>query len=1181
MKINYRYLAAILCFLVPLCAMGHEGDFRPIEFVKNEGQWDGPFAYRAQYGNITLFLENSTFTYLVGAADNAHKIFDYKHLKTKEPPVMRYHAYKVHILNANPNPEITGSKPQQHYYNYYLGSDTNRWKSFIYPNLVVDYKGVYTGIDLHIASEGRNIKYDFIVNAGANADDIQLAFEGTDALDIKDGNLLITTSVGTIQEMAPYAYQYINGERKEVPCKYRLKNNVLTYNFTKGYDKNHALIIDPQIVFTTFTGSTDDNWGFTATYDNQGNFYAGGIVGGATTGGSTGYPRTIGPLAHAGGDGADSNAAAIPSDMGITKFNPTGTTNVYSTYLGGISQDQPHSMVVDAQGNLYIAGRTYSQDFPIQGTGTAHNGRSDIVVVKLNPNGTLNASRFVGGSADDGVNISSAYGVIQSLKHTYADDARSEILLDNGGNVYVASSTKSGNFPMVNATKNNLTGVQDGVVFKLNNALTSILWSTYIGGNSVDAAYVLALNKSESSVYVSGGTASANFTGSGGLWNTYQGGAADGFIQKYANGGAYGLQRATLIGRGGYDQCFGIQVDDENNVYVTGNTLGGTFPVTAGVYNNAGSSQFVMKLDSNLSTNIFSTVYGSGTSAVTNITPVAFLVDTCQNIYISGWGGAVAGNGGNTNGMATFLGATPPTPANIVSSTTNGDDFYFIVFSKNAAALLFAAFYGGSTLGEHVDGGTSRFDKNGVVYQAICGGCGGSSAVPMMPNVFSTTNGSSNCNLLALKIAFNLGSVDANLTVQPAASVCLGDPFNFSSNGSTNATNFMWDFGDGNSTSTPNPSHTYATGGTFNVRLIAMNPNACKTSDTAFVTVRVDTNSINADFDVVQTDSCKPFKATFTNKSKSGASTTYTWLFGDGKTFNGQNPGSHEYADTGTYTITLILNDPAACNPNDTMRKTISFNTLYVEAGFEGPPIVCEKTGAQFNNRSKNALTFQWKFGDGKTSSESNPNHIYDTAGTYIITMYAYNPGTCNGVDSLTDTIQVESTPIANFRHDPIIPVTNEPINFTNLSQRATSWVWDFGDNTFTTLETPAPKFYRRTGSYRVCLQALNKVGCADTICKYVDADVYPLADIPKAFSPNGDGENDILYVRGAGIETIDLKIFNRWGELVFESTDISIGWDGKYKGTETPVEAYGYVLNVTFVDGTTFYKKGNVTLLR
>lgn len=1174
---NHRYLAAIISFFISLGASAHEGDFRPIEFVKNEGQWDGPFVYKAQYGNVTLFLENNAFTYVVNAADNVEKIYKYKHGQTEEKPVLSYHAYKVNMLNANPSPEVVGSKPQEHYYNYYLSSDPARWKSHIYSHLAVDYKGVYEGIDLHIASEGRNIKYDFIVNAGGDPDEIQLQFEGTDGLAIKNGNLVITTSVGEIHEMAPYAYQYINGERKTVPCKYRLKNNVLSYDFSKGYNKDYPLVIDPQIVFTSFTGSSADNWGFTATYDNQGNFYAGGIVGGS------GYPNPTGiGQGYIGGDNADSNGAAMASDMGISKFNPNGTALIYSTYLGGSSQDQPHSMVVDNSGNLYIAGRTYSGNFPIQGTGSTHNGRADIVVVKLNANGTLNASRFMGGSADDGVNISSVYTTVQSLKHSYADDSRSEVLIDNAGNVYVASSTKSANFPTANATKNTLTGFQDGVAFKLNNALTSVLWSTYIGGNSADAAYVLALNKSETSVYVSGGTASANFPGNGGLWNSYQGGAADGFIQKYENGGGYALQRSTLIGRAGYDQCFGIQVDDENSVYVNGQTLGGTFPVTAGVYSNTGSSQFVMKLDSNISTNVYSTVYGSGNSSATNITPVAFLVDTCQNVYISGWGGAVANNGGNVQGMPTFLGTPAPTPTNIMSaSTVDGNDFYFIVFSRNAANLLFAAYYGGNNLGEHVDGGTSRFDKNGVVYQAICGGCGGSSAVPMTQNVYRNTNGSQNCNLLALKIAFNLGSVDAAAGALPNTSVCLGDPINFSSVGSVNATNYDWDFGDGNTSTNPNPTYTYTSGGTFQVRLVASNPNACKTNDTAYLTIKVDTNSINADFTVVQTDSCEPFIATITNTSKAGAGTTYSWQFGDGKTFNGQNPGTHEYDDTGTYTITLILNDPAACNPNDTISKTISFNTLYVEAGFEGPPIVCEKSGAQFNNRSANAVSFLWKFGDGRTSTESNPQHAYDTAGTYIITMYAYNPGTCNGVDSLTDTIFVETTPIANFRHDPIIPVTNDPVNFTNLSQRATSWVWDFGDNTFTSLETPEPKYYRRTGTYRVCLQALNKVGCSDTICKYVDADVYPLADLPKAFSPNGDGVNDLLFVRGAGVESIDLKLYNRWGEIVFESTDISIGWDGKYKGKEAPVEAYAFVLNVTFVDGTTFFKKGNVTLLR
>lgn len=1179
---NLKQLILIISFLAPVCVQAHDGSTKPIEFVRNDGQWEGPFAYRAIYGNVNLFLEKNTFTYHIGAQDNAEKIHDYKHRLTDKAPTLKYHTYKVHMLNALPEPEITGTKPQQHYYNYYLGNDESKWKSFIYPNLAVDYTNIYNGIDLHIASEDRTIKYDFIVHAGTNPDVIQLAFEGLDGVKIKSDNLILETSVGEVYEMAPYAYQYIDGVRTEVPCKYKLKGNVLSYHFPKGYDKTTTLVIDPQIVFTTFTGSQPDNWGFTATYDNQGNFYAGGIVGATPSGGSA-YPTTIG-AGYKGGNGADSNAAVMATDMGITKFNATGTAIVYSTYLGGTSQDQPHSMVVDNSGNLYISGRTYSSNFPIPGNGTSHNGKSDIIVAKLSNTGALTNARFMGGSEDDGVNISSVFNTIHSLKHSYADDSRSEILLDNANNVYVASCTKSTNFPTTNATKSTLTGLQDGVAFKLNNNLSTVLWSTYIGGNSVDAAYVLAFNNTQSSVYVSGGTSSSDFTGIGGLWNSYQGGIADGFIAKYANSGSYAVQGRTLIGRSGYDQCFGIQTDNENNVYINGQTLGGSFPVTGGVYNNPNSSQFLMKLDSNLSVNIYSTVYGSGNSSVTNITPVAFLVDTCQNVYISGWGGSVAGNGGNTVGMPTNMGLAPgPQPANIVSSTTNGDDFYFIVFSKDAASLLFAAFYGGSATGEHVDGGTSRFDKNGVVYQAICGGCGGSSAVPMVNNVYSPTNGSTNCNLLAVKIAFNLGRVTANPTANPTTVGCLGDPINFSSSNSSNAVSFEWNFGDGNSSTNPSPSYTYTSGGTYQVRLIAMNPNACKVRDTAYLTVRVDTNSIKADFEVEQTDSCKPFNAKITNTSKTNnpGSTTYEWDYGDGKQFSGINPGTHEYSDTGTYTITLIMTNPSACNSPDTISKTISFNTIFVEANFDGPPVICEKTGAVFNNKSVNAISYLWNFGDGNSSTDGNPEHIYDTAGTYTITLYSYNTGTCNGVDSLSRTIDVASTPIANFRYSPLIPVTNDPVLFENVSQRATHYTWDFGDNTYSNLFTPDPKYYKRTGTYLVCLQAQNEIGCSDTICRRVDADVYPLADLPKAFSPNGDGKNDILYVRGAGIEVVNLRIYNRWGEFIFETTDTEIGWDGTYKGKEAPVEAYAYVLNVTFIDGTTFYKKGNVTLLR
>lgn len=1174
---NYKYLVYIISFFVPVCALAHGGNNSPVEFVKNEGQWDGPFVYKASYGNINLFLEHNAFTYRVDDPENVKKYTDIKHGKLKEATYY-YHTYRVEMLGANPQPEITGSKELPHYYNYYFGSDSSRWRSFIHPNLAVDYQNIYNNINLHVASEHHSIKYDFIVHPGGNPDDIKLQFNGTDDIKLKKDNLVLSTSVGEVFEMKPYVYQYTDGGRVEVPCYYQLDGNVVSYVFPEGYDRSAPLIIDPNVVFATFTGSSADNWGFTATYDDQGNFYAGGIAGGA------GYPNptSIGS-GYQGGDGADSNAAAMASDIVITKFNPAGNAIIYSTYLGGSSQDQPHSMVVDNNGLLYFAGRTYSSGFP--SANNTFSGGSDIIVGKLNANGTIAGSRFMGGSLDDGVNISSEFSNILSLKHSYADDARSEILIDNGGNVYVAGCTKSNDFPTANATKNSLSGLQDGVVFKLNNNLTNEIWSTYIGGSSVDAAYVLAFDNAQSSVYVAGGTASSDFSGSGGLWNNYQGGSADGYIIKYQNGGNYALQRATLIGRNAYDQCFGIQVDEQDDVYVMGHTLGGTFPVTSGVYNNPNSSQFLMKLNSDLNTNIYSTVFGSGTPTVTNMSPVAFLVDTCQNVYISGWGGSTAQNGGNLQGMPTDISTNPVTPGSILSGTnTTGEGFYFIVFSKNAASLSFGAHYsGGGPSGEHVDGGTSRFDKNGVVYQAICGGCQGSNSVNTTTGAYSRTNGSSNCNLVALKIAFNLGAVAAKASAQPNAIVCLGDPVNFSSAGSSNATTYEWDFGDGNTSNATSPSHTYAQGGTYTVRLIVINPAACKVRDTTFLSITVDTNAINADFDIVPSDSCKPFVATITNKSKESSvgTPTYTWYFGDGKTFSGKNPGTHEYDDTGTYQVRLVMSDPNACNPNDTVNKTISFNTIYVEAGFGGPPTICERTNVLFNNTSRNATEYYWTFGDGGSSTDRDPEYMFDTAGTYEVVMRAINPETCNQVDSVTLTIEVSGSPIANFRHNPIIPVTNDPINFVNQSQFATSYIWDFGDDTRSELETPEPKYYRRTGSYRVCLQALNKIGCSDTICRNVDADVYPLADLPKAFSPNGDGSNDILFVRGSGVEELDLKIYNRWGELVFESTSMDIGWDGTYKGQEQPVEAYAYVMNVKFVDGTTYYKKGNVTLLR
>ncbi len=1186
MIMTLRHFIHFILLFLPISLCAHP-NIQPLEFVKNDGQWDGPFLYKIAAGNVNVFLENNRITYHIGAIDNASKLHDYHHGKLEKEPTLYYHTYRVNILGMNPEPEVIGTKPQQHYYNYYLGNNPDKWKAGIHPNLAVDYKQVYKNIDLHFASENTRLKYDFIVYPGGDADNIQLQYEGADDVTLHKGKLVITTSVGNVEELAPYAYQYIDGMRHEVTCKYKLKDGIVTYHFPKGYNHNANLIIDPTVVFSTYTGSTSDNWGFAATYDDDGAFYAGG----ATNGG--GYPSTTGATFQGGGSGGGNTT--FQCDYAITKFNAAGTARVYSTYVGGSDNDQPQSMVVmdsTVGGNtvykLAIVGRTYSNNFPNVGVvyDNSYNGGADLAVTILEPNGQLARSTFIGGSGDDGVNITSLYNTVNSLKHSYGDEARSEIIVDAQQNLYVASCTKSNNFPLANASQSSLSGTQDAVIFKLDKSLSNLLWSTYLGGTGNDAAYVLSLNNSGSHLFVSGGTASNNFPFTGGtLWGSYQGGAADGFIAKFQNSGSYPRQIATAIGRAGYDQCFGIQVDNENSVYAMGQTLGGTFPVSAGVFNNAGSSQFVIKLDSNLSTNVFSTVFGSGTSTTVNISPVAFLVDTCQNIYISGWGGNTSLSGGNNANMPTNLGT--PAPALLRATNPNGNGFYFIVLSKDAVALLFGGYFGDPSGIAHVDGGTSRFSENGVIYQAICGGCSNGTTPtndPTTTGVVAPTRLGNNCNLLALKIAFNLGAVEAIAAANPSTNICIGETVQFSNN-SANATSYEWDFGDGSPISTQTaPTHVYNNAGSFTVRLIARNPNACFTVDTTTLTIVVDTNSIDADFDVMVTDSCDPFIATFTNTSKYGnvpGNATLTWNFGDGSNFTGNTPPAHSYSQKGTYTITLTMSDPSSCNKVDSISKTISFNNILVKADMEAPNLICENTMVNFLDKSENATAYTWNFGDGNTSTDPNPYHLYDSTGKYTIVFYASNPNSCNKTDTLTREITVSPVPQANFVHAPVIPETNEPVNFTNRSIGADKYYWNFGDGTGSEKETPDPHYYKKTGNYTVCLVAATLEGCLDTLCKKVDADVFPLADVPTAFSPNGDGNNDILRVRGSGIETINLRIFNRWGELVFETNDEHTGWDGNYNNKEQPVDAYAYVLNVSFVDGSTLYKKGNVTLIR
>jgi gliding motility-associated-like protein len=1192
----------ILLFLL-VFASGISYGQANIEYIKNEGQWPSWFNYRAVTAGGDVLLENDGFRYVLCDQLNVPRIDSFLHRGLlHENPLMRFHVYKVTFEGANEKPLIVASKQQKNYYNYFLGNDSTKWKGGLHPYLALDYQQVYNGVDVHVSSDNGSMVYEFVVQPSADASQVKMKFDGPESMSLKSGDLVINTSVGKILELKPYAYQYVNDEKVEVTCVYKLRGSQLTFALGK-YDHSKTLIIDPTIAFwCSFTGSTADNWGFTATYDNSGNMYLGGLVNPLMLSGSS-YPVSPGAYqsTFAGGQGFDEVHYA--SDLGIMKLTADGTSRVYATYIGGQNNERPHSMIVDAVGNLIIAGKTHSPDYPVT-TGAfqaTKGGGWDMFVTKLNATGTaLVASTFIGGSADDGDNFDSTESRYGHLKYNYGDDARSEVQIDDAGNVYVASNTSSTDFPTTpTAIATTLGGgLQDGVAFKLNSSLSSLIWSTYLGGNGDDAAYVLAFNASKSSVYIAGGTNSTNFPTTPGAWHaTYQGDSADGFIVKFKNSPPYNLLKGTYVGTSHYDQVYGIQTDNGDNVYVMGQSQGGTFPVTPGVHSNPNSCQFIMKIDSNLSTDLVSTVYGSGDPSKVNISPVAFLVDTCENVYISGWGGNIMQSGapyldlhcGTTTGMETTTDAH--------QATTDGYDFYFMVLGPGMTTLRYATFYGRVApgfYGEHVDGGTSRFDKKGIIYQAICANCGGTipSASNPSPVPFPTTSGvwaaidgcAQNCNEAGLKISFNIGPVQTHVTAGPTTSGCAPLTVNFT-NGTTNGLTYIWNFGDGSAPVTSfNATHTFTTGGTYTVTLAAANSSACfVTSDTAKVVISVDTNKITPDFTYTVTDSCGPFAATFANTSVTNVSgtPTYTWFFSDGSaSFTGTTPAPHTFPAVGVYTVMLVMNQTGACKTPDTVTHVLSFQTTSVAAGFTMPDSVCAGGTLVTTNGATNATTITWTYTDGTGTTTVTPPLKMNTAGTYTVTMVAENPGACNRADSMKKVIKVLPVPKADFSFVPLSATANVPTTFTNQSTNAVRYGWDFGDNNTSTEVNPIHQ-YNRTGVYTACLTAYNEYSCPAKVCKEVPTEVVPIIGLPTAFSPNDDGENDILYVRGAAIQTLDLRIYNRWGQMVFETTSQDVGWDGKFNGQPQPIEAYGYVLIVSFIDGSAKTMKGNITLLR
>jgi gliding motility-associated-like protein len=968
----------------------------PMPFVENRGQWHSDVLFKAAIPGGDLYILKNSLKYVFyqrNEKGHHNGLFDdgpALRLAAAQPDLSGFHqAVEVVFVQANASSKIIGSGDQFSNISFFKESD--RRVSGVRSFSVVKIENLYEGIDLLLYAIDAVLKYDLIVGAGADPSAIKMKYHGQNSLGIREEKLMINTIFGHFEENIPVVYNLDSKQKTAVEAKFELQEDEVRFKFPMGYNQRQQLVIDPELIFSTYSGSTADNWGFTATFDDEGNLYSGGIVF------DVGYPVTNGVYQPVHGG---------EWDVGILKYDPTGKNLIYATYLGGSFSETPQSIIVNNKGDLVIYGTTSSPDFPMTPNsfnttflggdpiydttnfvpyrlvgGIPMRNGTDIFLAILSANGDqLLGSTFIGGSENDGI-----IEKYRPLTKNYGDQFRGEVIVDREDNIYVASNTSSPDFLIKGGIQTSYGGgFNDGVVLKLNPDLSNLYWSTYVGGNGMDALYAVKVD-TDGNVFVAGGSNSVDFPVTDGALKGEKPSASDidGVVVKIKNDGSE-LLGSTFVGTPQYDQVYFLELDSSNQVYLLGQTQG-NYPVSEGVYSNASSGQFIHKISNDLDFTFFSTTIGSGRGSP-DFSPTAFLVNECENIFISGWGGvlnhpAYGYIGGNTFGL--------PVTGNAYQSQTDGTDFYLMVLLQDARQLLYGTFFGEiNGRGEHVDGGTSRFDKKGIVYQSVCGGCGGSSGFPTWPpDVWSTTNNSDNCNNAAFK--FDLASLLAkfetdteDFTNRGIRAGCHPLTLVFL-NESIGGENFLWQFGEGTITDQEDSvTITYENPGVYPVVLTATDINTCVRESKATGTITV----YDYEFGIMPDDSI--------------CSGTSIALFASGGVDYDWNPKSNlAMSSTATpvatpdattvYSVRIV--DSNGCVGEDSLQITVIpgiVSDFDIEKTYDcqEPPLV------KFTNKSENASLFRWEFGDGVISEDFDTQHKYEASDSitkYTVTLTA------------------------------------------------------------------------------------------------------------------------------------------------------------------------------------------------
>ena len=670
---------------------------RPISFEANVGQADEAVDFISRGAGYQLYLTPAQTAFALLDGGSGELVY-------------------LSLAGANVDAEAVGEERLVTVSNYLIGDVPEDWITEVPHFARVRYAQVYDDIDLvYYRNAQGELEYDLEVAPGADPTQFALDYAGG-AEDIAVdglGRLVIEATAGQIIQKAPLVYQSGAESNQIVAAHYALtplpgEQGTRVRIETAGYDASAPLIIDPVLGYSSYLGGDSVDLAEDIAVDSSGNAYVIGTTSSPIT--SPAFPTTPGAL-------QPNIASAFNDDAFVTKFAPDGQTVLYSTYLGGTSDDQGRGIAVDANGNAYLVGHTHSSDFPtvnpIDGT---LEGGSDAFVAKLGPSGSmLDYSTYLGGSSDE-------------------NEVSGGIAIDSAGNAYVTGETNSGNFPTVNPVQGSLNGFdRDVFVTRINSTGSALTFSTYHGGGFDDQGNAISVNGAGTRFVVGGLTQSSDFpiVNAAGLQPSFGGGFSDGFVTTFNANGSVSIDYSTYLGGSGvsFESVIGVYLGSDDRVFATGATDSSDFPLV----------------------NAFDPILDGGFDAfltIINASGNAFDASTFLGGNSSDFGQDIVVD---SHGYPIIAGDTFSTDFPVVdpfqSSPGGNGDAFVSQFDSTGTQLVFSTYVGGA-LGDQASG--VAVDSGGNIFVA-----GFTSSTDFPTASFQSTFGGGPRDAFALRLGDN------------------------------------------------------------------------------------------------------------------------------------------------------------------------------------------------------------------------------------------------------------------------------------------------------------------------------------------------------------------------------------------------------------------------------------------